>query len=147
MILKKNRSPNVQSRMIGTQHVTEAEATAGQEVSAIRIPPGAIMLGGFVEVVEAYSAGTLGVDFVNGDGTTADVALAAAVDATATGATDASPTTPLRAPQGGWIVLKPAGTDPAQAGGDVLVAIEYIVDGRWTEVMPEAGLVPDDVAA
>ena len=148
MILKKNRMPHVQSRMINMQHITEAEAAPGQEVAATRIPPGAVITASHLEVVEGFSAGTISTAFVNGDGVTADVELVPALtDATSPGFTVVSSNLPLRAPQGGWIVFKPVGNDVAQAGGDIISSVEYVVDGRWTEVMPEASLAPDDVAA
>jgi hypothetical protein len=147
MILSKNRSPNVQTRMIGTQHITEAEAVPGMEVAATRIPPGAVILRASMEVVEAMSAGTIGTTFVNGDGVTADVILvAAATDATAVAITAGDTNLPLRAPQGGWVCFTPALTVVTEAGGDVLSTVEYMVDGRWTEVMSE-GTPLADVAA
>lgn len=147
MIDKKNRMPHVQSRMINTQHVTEAEAVDGQEVALTRIPPGAIILGGFSEVVEVLSgASSASVIFVNGDGQTADATLGTIVNGTALGATAFSLSAPLRAPMGGWVAIVVTGSDPAATGGDIAVTTEYIVDGRFTEVMPEAALAPDDVA-
>ncbi|MGD9263014.1 MAG: hypothetical protein PVG88_01615 [Methyloceanibacter sp.] len=144
MIESKNRMPHIQSRMVAQQHMTESEATNGQLVAVHRIPPGAVLITGHVEVVEAYSAGTITMTFVDMDGN--ETALSGAVSAAAEGFTAYSAGVPLRAPQGGWVKADCAGADPASEVGDVMMVVEYIVDGRWTEVMPEAGVVPADVA-
>jgi hypothetical protein len=100
-----------------------------------------------MEVVEAMSAGTVGTIFVNGDGTTADVALVSATDATTKAITAGNTNLPLRAPQGGWVCFIPALTVVTEAGGDVLSTVEYMVDGRWTEVMSEGTPIADKAVA
>lgn len=148
MIANKNRMPHVQYPMVQLQHMTEAEATAAMDVAVSRIPPGALIQSGALEIAEAFSAGTktIAVEFHPADGGAA-VALLAATDSTTAATTALDSGLPLRAAHGGWIKAVCVGSDPASTEGDAVIEVNYLVDGRWNEVMPEFGIVPADVAS
>jgi hypothetical protein len=143
MIESRNRSVDVQTLLVATQHIQESEATDGKMVAAVRIPANALILGGALSAAEAFSAGTLGLTFRDLDD--ADTVLLAPTSVAAELAPTPLTGAPLHTSLGGWVYFVCAGSDPAAQGGDALATIQYVVDGRGGEVMPEDALAPADV--
>jgi hypothetical protein len=144
MIAKKHRTPHVQTELVAIQHLAENEATAGAKVAAIRLPPGAILTGGLLNTIEAFSAGTVQPILIDPLGNETPL-HSLALDAATPGALVEFDGAELPAPYGGWVYLDCAGADNSLESGDVAALIRYYVDGRWTEVLPEVGIAPADV--
>ena len=146
-ILKKNYTGGLQFPQVANQYITQAEVPTAAVVSAIRIPAGAVITGGFVYVdVAGDSVTSDSIDVGdNGGGATADPNryTATSADGQAVGYT-ALTGLGFKFAQGGWITVTNTAAGTEGTAGVFHVTVEYVVPGRVHEVVPAASLAPDD---
>ena len=146
-ILKKNFTGGLQFSQVANQYATQAEVPTGAVVSAIRIPAGAVITGGFVYVdVAADSATSDSIDVGDsGGGATADPNryTATPVDGQAVGYT-ALTGLGFKFAQGGWITFENTASGTEGTAGVFHVSVEYVIPGRVHEVVPAEPLAPAD---
>jgi hypothetical protein len=102
--------------------------------TTIELPPGALLVGGFYNVVTAATGTTPTLTMVDDNGTPNTLLSAVAIDAAAgTNAVfDEAGEQANYYPNGGTLSFTVGGTSPA--GGRILVVVQYVVLGRQTQV-------------
>jgi hypothetical protein len=147
-LLKANRNETVQWERVAMQRFTLAELPTGSQVPVIRLPAGAIVLGGFLKTtVASNDTGTGTVDI--GDIADSDRYSATPVNVKTVGAAvlfDATGNTnvPYQYTEGTWLTLTYVGANADATTLSGYVVVRYIVEGRFNEIEPEDTVPADD---
>ena len=124
-----------QTPLIANVDFTYADLTSGSAIEAIDLPPGAIVIGGYLNITTAFNSGTTDLLEI-GDGADADKFVAGGADNGSTAQTVlfdvAAQWTEYTAKDTVDVTWTAVGT-AATAGAATLV-VESIIDGRACEV-------------
>lgn len=141
-MLAANRNKALQSPLVAMQRLTQPELPTGKAVSAIYIPAGAIVTGGFIKVETAFDSATTDTLDV-GDTLLGTRYLDGSSDNGSTAARVALSPTGYQYTAGKWITVTNTAAGTEGTAGVVLVVVEYIVEGRVGEIQG-GPIVPAD---
>ena len=134
-ILDKNRAHGRQFPLVAHQDFDLSELTSGSAIAAVKVPAGARVIGGGVMIDTAFDSATSDVMDV-GDGDDDDRYSATPIDVSAAGYT-ALDITGYKYTTTDFIDLIWTGAGTAATEGAGRLIVEYIIDNRTNEVMPD----------
>jgi hypothetical protein len=133
-MLAASRAVTAQAPLVQVVTLTQPELPSGKQVSAIYLPPGAMVTGGGLIVTTAFNSATTDV---------LDVGYTSNPDAYVNGGADNGSTVGIKAivpngvvhTSGTWIVVENNPTGTEGTAGVAKLVVEYVVLDRVSEVV------------
>ena len=141
-ILDKNRNHARQYPVYAVQDFSVSEISNGGTINVIKLPPGARVVSGGMNITTAFNDTTDDDAFTVGDATLAGVTIDVdeydtSVDGDSLGYVAFELIPGAEYASGAWITLTHSATTGDADEGAGIMFVEYIVDGKINEVVPD----------